>query len=347
MRNLAIVTESLSGGLGRAVCNDAAIAIQAGMNVFVFSPELDRTSFSLPPQATHISVDIPNRISKISKSIAARRKIVDELSKLKCGSIELLAEGIRSGLLCLGLKQSRIVILHGQGYSSADGRTKILIRKFLLRLVSLFYLHSLSVFPEPNGKWKTIWFHSPLVDSIYTKYFALVPNIEYLRLLWLGRIARPKKIQEFIELLLQLKQFEIPFKADVVGDVEELSNQDLAILQSMEEITVHGHQSDVKKYLVEDVVLCLFSESEGKTFAVEEALAYGRPVIVSDLPGHRMMINNSTFLVQKPGDALSAAIALSNSHFRKEVGISLHADLIENEKKYMDGKKYLFSLFSE
>lgn len=83
------------------------------------------------------------------------------------------------------------------------------------------------------------------------------------------------------------------FKLIVVGDGPE--SDDLKSLDKLGNIEFVGHQSDVKKYLLEADAFVSASRAEGLPNAVLEAMACDLPVILSDIPPHRELVEGSEF----------------------------------------------------
>lgn len=123
------------------------------------------------------------------------------------------------------------------------------------------------------------------------------PLCNPLAFIFIGRLLKNKGIREFIAAAQSVKK-RYPFvRFIVVGDIDAgnpLSlSTDLSQLKERfaAEIEFVGPVKNVTPYLKQASVLVLPSYREGFSRVVQEAMAMGRPVIVSDVPGCRDAIN--------------------------------------------------------
>ncbi|MCL5016091.1 MAG: glycosyltransferase [Patescibacteria group bacterium] len=128
-----------------------------------------------------------------------------------------------------------------------------------------------------------------------------VKNICYV-----GRLESVKGPRVFIEALALLKKDGIPFNASVVGGgslkKELMDRVEAAGITAS--VKFYGEVSDVVPFLQAADLAVVPSLSEGFGLTVIEGLAAGKPVIASDLPAIREIINSgSNGFLFKPGDA--------------------------------------------
>ena len=108
-----------------------------------------------------------------------------------------------------------------------------------------------------------------------------------------ARVTRWKGHEDFLNILAQLKQLNIPVHGLIAGGphrrktayLEEL--QDKALTLGIEkEITFLGHRNDIKEIMsISNIILSLAKEPEAFGRTALEALCLGRPVIAYDHGG--------------------------------------------------------------
>jgi glycogen synthase len=117
-----------------------------------------------------------------------------------------------------------------------------------------------------------------------------------LRLLLVGRFHRQKLIPETIQWLVQAKSQGIEFLVTIVGDGPERN----AVKATIEEVDMTefiflkgwlGKDELIKQYQQADCYLNL-SSYEGMPNTVLEAMACALPVIASDIPPHRRLVEH-------------------------------------------------------
>jgi len=144
-----------------------------------------------------------------------------------------------------------------------------------------------SVTVIPNGV-DTQYYH-PAGNSIGVKDAPL-------RLLLVGRFHRQKLIPETIQWLAQAKSQGIEFLVTIVGDGPERD----AVEATIEDVNMTkficlkgwlGKDELIKQYQQADCYLNL-SSYEGMPNSVLEAMACALPVIVSDIPSHRGLVQH-------------------------------------------------------
>jgi glycosyltransferase involved in cell wall biosynthesis len=139
-----------------------------------------------------------------------------------------------------------------------------------------------------------------------------------LQLLFPSRLIREKGVQEVLEACRQLWNEGVPLDLLVAGDLDtgnrsSLSPSDLAALRAEPRLRCLGHVSDMRSlYAASDIVL-LPSWREGLSRSLIEAAAMERPIITTDVPGCRDVVDHgvSGLLVPpRSGSAIALAIRL-------------------------------------
>ena len=118
-----------------------------------------------------------------------------------------------------------------------------------------------------------------------------------LQLLFPSRLIREKGIEEVLSACRRLWADDVPLELLVAGDLDDgnrssLGTADLAALQAEPRIRCLGHVGDMRAlYAASDLVL-LPSWREGLSRALIEAAAMERPIITTDVPGCRDVVDH-------------------------------------------------------
>lgn len=112
------------------------------------------------------------------------------------------------------------------------------------------------------------------------------------RLLFVGRLLEDKGILDIIELIRMLKNNNVDFILNIVGDIypsnpSSLTIEDVARLEVEfgDKVIFHGYVDNVKGLYANTDVLLLLSKHEGFPVVVMEANASGIPAICYTVPG--------------------------------------------------------------
>ncbi len=150
---------------------------------------------------------------------------------------------------------------------------------------------------------------------------------EPLRLLVVGRFHRQKMIPETIRCLAQARRQNVKFLVSIIGDGPERDTVNATILEkNMAEVVSLkgwlGKDELLQQYQQADCYLNL-SSYEGMPNTVLEAMACALPVIASDIPPHRCLVEHQVtgYLVdlERP-ESLAAqlgALATDNGSLRQ------------------------------
>lgn len=128
------------------------------------------------------------------------------------------------------------------------------------------------------------------------------------RVLYLGRLHEQKRVASFIEALAIVRRY-MEVDGVVCGDgplAAELQAQAQALgLEGSLRFT--GFVTDVRSYLQEADVFVSVSAFEGRPNAVEEAMASGTPVVLSDIPEHRELAGDDCAMFADGADPAAVA----------------------------------------
>jgi glycosyltransferase involved in cell wall biosynthesis len=201
----------------------------------------------------------------------------------------------------------RIGMLEGLGYffspyPSGD-KLKIKIVRYILVLLyrlSFPFLERI-IFLNPDDKEDLLIHYNINVKSVsilggigvnLNNYPYSPPKISQVSFIFVGRFLAEKGIHEFIAAARKIKEKYPLVDFYMLGGLDEENPGGLTALE-LSRLTqsgvVHhaGHVEDVLPWLKKSSVFVLPSHREGVPRSTQEALAVGRPVITTDVPGCR------------------------------------------------------------
>ena len=127
-----------------------------------------------------------------------------------------------------------------------------------------------------------------------------------LKFLFIGRLLKEKGIHEFVQAAKLVKKTYPDTEFTVLGAIDHhnlgaLQQTELDSLISSNIIQYPGHVSNIKDWIADSHVFVLPSYREGVPRSTQEAMAIGRAIITTDVPGCRETIVDGVngFLVPK------------------------------------------------
>ena len=127
-----------------------------------------------------------------------------------------------------------------------------------------------------------------------------------LKFLFIGRLLKEKGIHEFVQAAKLVKKIYPDTEFTVLGAIDHhnlgaLQQSDLDTLISSNIIQYPGHVSNIKDWIADSHVFVLPSYREGVPRSTQEAMATGRAIITTDVPGCRETVVDGVngFLVPK------------------------------------------------
>ena len=127
-----------------------------------------------------------------------------------------------------------------------------------------------------------------------------------IKFLFIGRLLKEKGIHEFIAAVRQVKQRYPDAQFTVLGEVDAanlgaLQQSELDELTSSNIINYPGQVNNVQEWIADSHVFVLPSYREGVPRSTQEAMAIGRAIITTDVPGCRETVVDGVngFLVGK------------------------------------------------
>jgi glycosyltransferase involved in cell wall biosynthesis len=165
--------------------------------------------------------------------------------------------------------------------------------------------------------------------------FAVAPSPEAgaPRFLFMGRLLGDKGVREFVEAARLLKAGHPSWRFQLLGALDEGNRSGVGAseLQSWVEhgIIEHlGHADDVRPQIAAATAIVLPSYREGLPRSLLEAAAMGRPLVASNVPGNRQLIEhgvNGLLCEARSAQSLAEAIreiGLMDEDQRRRMGLA-------------------------
>ncbi len=156
-----------------------------------------------------------------------------------------------------------------------------------------------------------------LGTGIDTERFKPVPPADSVPLTILpARMIWDKGIREFVDAASAIRQSGIPARFALVGNSDEgnptcIPSEQLALWQKEGNVEWWGWQDDIPAVISGSHIVCLPSYREGLPKILLEAASCGRPIVTTDVPGCREVVQDGKngFLVPaKNTEALKEAL---------------------------------------
>jgi glycosyltransferase involved in cell wall biosynthesis len=139
---------------------------------------------------------------------------------------------------------------------------------------------------------------------------------ERINVLFASRLIREKGVLEYIEAAKMLRSRNLSARFMLAGDIygqnpSSLTRSDLQAIRESGVVDVLGHVDDMRAILDETDIVVLPSYREGCPRILVEAAAMGIPIVATDVPGCRVVVDDEIngYLVP-PRDANSLARAI-------------------------------------
>lgn len=168
-----------------------------------------------------------------------------------------------------------------------------------------------------------------------------IPAIAYV-----GQIISRKNVEVLVQALTNISR---NYRCLIIGSgrEEQVVRNFIRDKALDDKIFVLGFRSDIRPYLTATDIFVMPSMSEGLTFAVIEAMAYGIPCIVSNISAHSEMVtNNKNGLLFELGTNRVLNLTkklnklLSDTKLRRRLGGHAKKTIISNHTKEKMVKGY-------
>lgn len=265
-------------------------------------------------------------------------------------------------------KPNVINAISGLGYNFTGNR-KSIFQNIILKLMRYGFEYSKSnfIFQNPDD----LSFYSKL-GFLNANNFALIKGAgvdqdefpfteplkkDVLQVLLSARMLFDKGIKEFCEAAKILeKQWKGKAQFILCGDIDlhnpaGATQEEIKKLLENDYIIWLGHQKNIKNILTQSDIVCLPSYREGLPKALIEAMAIGRPIISTDVPGCRECVEegiNGFLVPSQDSNALAIAIdsLLKNKDLRIQMGAASRIKM-ENELSIKKVISQTFSFYEE
>lgn len=200
-------------------------------------------------------------------------------------------------------------MLEGLGYTFTDQPEGLLPKTKLIRNLQIFlyriafpYLDQL-IFLNPDDPVDLLEKYNLHVKAVNIlggiglnlENYPFIPISKVpvnLKFLFIGRLLKEKGIHDFIAAIKLVKQKYPNTTFTVLGAVDKsnlgaLSEDEVSNLKQVGIIEYPGHVSNIQEWIVKSDVFVLPSYREGVPRSTQEAMAIGRAVITTDVPGCR------------------------------------------------------------
>ncbi|MGM8900872.1 glycosyltransferase family 4 protein, partial [Psychrobacter sp. 1Y4] len=138
------------------------------------------------------------------------------------------------------------------------------------------------------------------------KYQPTVDIKESIKFLFIGRLLKEKGVHDFISAIKIVKKAYPEACFTILGEIDTsnmgaLKKSELDKLIALKIVNYPGHVNNVKDWIASHHVFVLPSYREGVPRSTQEAMAIGRPIITTDVPGCRETVIDGVngFLVEK------------------------------------------------
>lgn len=125
---------------------------------------------------------------------------------------------------------------------------------------------------------------------------------------YIGRMADQKRVDDLIFAVETLRQTRLNLRLLLIGDGPKLERlqQFSRDVGCAEHVRFLGHRDDAERWLTLMDTFCLASSFEGMSNSLMEALAAGKPVVVSDIPPNRELVTQGeTGFLAPTGDRVA------------------------------------------
>lgn len=172
-------------------------------------------------------------------------------------------------------------------------------------------------------------------------HFSPVPPSTGVRFLFVGRLLGDKGVREFVEAARLLRAKHPDWRFQLLGPLDEgnrtaISQAEVDRWVAEGNVDYVGHVEDVRPFIADATAVVLPSYREGLPRSLLEAAAMARPIIASDVPGNRHVVQdgvNGLLCAARESSGLAFAMetmAMMDKNSREEMGRA-GRELVERE----------------
>lgn len=232
----------------------------------------------------------------------------------------------------------RFAMVEGLGFVFTPGTQRLSLKRRMLKLIVIsLYRVALAraqrvIFLNPDDMAELIdarllpadkAFHLGGIGVNLSKWHFTAPVIEPITFLLVARLLREKGVVEYAEAAGIVKQKYPNIRFILLGGLDDnpgaITQAEIQRWVQNGSVEWHGHVP-VQAWLEQTSVYVLPSYREGVPVSTQEAMAMGRPILTTDVPGCReTVINGVNGFMVKPRDA--SALAEKMLYFVEQPGI--------------------------
>lgn len=312
--------------------------IKSGYEVYVSLPYSKRTEALKDMGCIFINTEINGRGTDIFEDIKLCLEYLKTLIKVRPDVVltYTIKPNIYGGIACRLMRIPYICNITGLGSGYLKNG---LVKKIIKILSRISYKKATKIFFQNTSDMNTL-----INDNILTRNYDLLPgsgvNLERYNLLdypdkesevnfsFIARVMKDKGIDEYLEAAKSIKVNYPRVNFSIIGKIEEVKYR--SILSEYERrgiIKYEGFNDDIIHVIEKSSCIVNPSYSEGMSNVLLEGAACGRPLIASDIPGCREIIDNDIngllFNVKSAEDLIEKIDKFINLDYREKVLMGL------------------------
>lgn len=243
-------------------------------------------------------------------------------------------------LITLNLKCKKIFVEHNTNYR----RRRFVFLKYVERYIYKEYDKIICVSKACLNSLNNWLNKDSIIELASVIYNGL--NIKYInkkksrlsnkhRFISIGSLTHQKGFDISIKALSELKSKNWHYV--ILGEGPERSNlMKLANkLNLSNKITFEGYQKRIDNYLLQSDIMIIPSRWESFGLVAIEALSYGIPLVVSDVPGINEVVHNSPVcILSKPENIYDMALSLENSIKLLDKHLNIKEEALKQASKF-------------
>lgn len=311
---LLLVADSCEGGLGAAVKAQALWFSRHGWRVAIAAPDAPMRINPEGGRLTAMDLAIPKTARALRDMLRAARDLRALLHDWPPNTIH--AHGLRSLAVAILARSHPYVTQHGLGHVPSDPPGYRFVRTAGLWAAARLARAAFSAAAGMPVTWRFVAHASPKLRDLCRMPF---PSDGPPTFVWLGRLSEQKRPEDFVRVAAEMRR-AVEFRAWIAGDGplrEPLERLAVTVSAPVEFL---GHVEDVAGLMRVAWAVVLISRFEAVTFAAQEAMWAGRPVVASDLPSLRWLIGEDGYLVRSADELRKALHALSDREHARMMG---------------------------
>ena len=312
--------------------------IKSGYEVYVSLPYSKKIKALKDMGCIFINTEINGRGTDIFEDIKLCLHYLKTLIKVRPDVVltYTIKPNIYGGIACRLMRIPYICNITGLGSGYLKNG---LVKKIIKILSRISYKKATKIFFQNTSDMNTL-----INDNILTQNYDLLPgsgvNLERYNLLdypdkesevnfsFIARVMKDKGIDEYLEAAKSIKVNYPRVNFSIIGKIEEVKYR--SILSEYERrgiIKYEGFNDDIIHVIEKSSCIVNPSYSEGMSNVLLEGAACGRPLIASDIPGCREIIDNDIngllFNVKSAEDLIEKIDKFINLDYREKVLMGL------------------------